>query len=234
MFLNVLGFTRFTFDPSAQGLNLIQALNYMERSLASDLLPVNATIDFSWEAKFSAGTVRPENNSFIEQFPGTQPGRELPLFRSIRTTAESCLRHLLPLLWVRIQGSAALLEDKLLMQGSATAFPSADGRAEIWIFVPSKPSWDRAGNRLQRQVCFAPQVEKMFQSYLDRLGRPAYLGRRSRPSFQATVGAYDPADISVTSHDKRPTFELQLDHGSIHYQFHRRSCQRWASKLQRA
>jgi hypothetical protein len=219
VFLNVLGFTRFSFTLTDQGLNLIQALNYLEHSKTSDVLQLNATIDFSWEEAFSS--VQLQNNSFITRFPTTPKTRELPLYRSIQTTAESCLRHLLPLLWVRIQGSAALLQDQLLMQGSAIAFPSAaDGRAEVWIIVPTKPSWDRAGNRLQRQLCLASQAERTFRSYL------------AEQEYQATADVYDPADLSQLPHAEMPTFTVQVDAGALHYQFHRRSCQRWASLLE--
>eukprot|EP00045_Choanoeca_perplexa_P012863 m.142582 g.142582 ORF g.142582 m.142582 type:complete len:580 (-) comp16163_c0_seq2:2426-4165(-) len=216
-FLNVLGFTRFSFSASTQKLGLMDAVNYLEQTIAEDVLPVNATIDFAFESRFS--DIVPANNSFIQQFAPTRSDKEFPLYRSIPTTAEACLRHLLPLLWVRIQGTADLLQDMKLMKGSAIAFSAADNSAELWILVPSKASYDRAGNRLQRQRCFPADLEKPFRDYL------------AKQIYSAKVNVYNPADLSRLSGADMPVFQFQLDKGTVHYQFHRQSCQRWLAVL---
>jgi hypothetical protein len=205
-FLNLLGFTRFDVGNQMDG-NLTLAMVAVDQADPATSLNISARLDFSSTRWTTHSTLY--NNSFMASF---ELGSPLPLYRVLRTSLETCLRHIYPMLWVRIQGPRELAEDKRLRSlSNILLVPTAD-EADLWVLAPPSGGWDAVSYRFQTPSCTKGMLQNTFEDYL------------ARAPYEATLTIYDIPAMTNLMPSQREAVYVRLGDGSRQYQFHMCTC----------
>ena len=175
LILDLLGFTSYHVrvngaqsNAFAQRLDVEQAFNMLEGLADSDQVELEAMVDFTREPPYSLPDADTYGREWMNLLP-TPRSEPLGTF-SLPTTSGACLQHMYPLMWIRIVGSPALLDDPVATKLTSTRFTRVDGQMEIWGMLEYKPPWYIS--RRPREDIDPEMVQGWLTAYLNQAQLP--------------------------------------------------------------